>query len=127
MIGGERAVADSLEWLWTALAPTPDRGWGHLGPSGAGHFAKMVHNGIEYGMMQALAEGLALLQRHPDFEFDLPRMMRIWNDGSVIRSWLVELAGNTLESNPGLDGISDEVADCGRWPKRSTSMSRRPF
>lgn len=117
MIGGDRAVVESLGWLWTALAPAPDRGWGHAGPSGAGHYAKMVHNGIEYGMMQALAEGLALLERHPDFEFDLARMTEIWNEGSVIRSWLLELAGDVLRANPGLDRITAEVADSGegRW------------
>jgi 6-phosphogluconate dehydrogenase len=117
MIGGDRRIVESLEWLWTAMAPAPDRGWGRTGPSGAGHYAKMVHNGIEYGMMQALAEGLALLERHPDFEFDLARMTRIWNEGSVIRSWLVELAGDALDRNPDLDGIAAEVADSGegRW------------
>lgn len=115
MIGGDGAVVESLGWLWNALAP--DRGWGHTGSSGAGHYAKMVHNAIEYGMMQALAEGLALLERHPDFEFDLARMTEIWNEGSVIRSWLVELAGGALRSDPGLDGITAEVADSGegRW------------
>jgi 6-phosphogluconate dehydrogenase len=117
MIGGESGAVDSLDWLWTALAPAPDRGWGHLGPSGSGHYAKMVHNGIEYGMMQALAEGLALLERHPDFDFDLERLTRVWNEGSVIRSWLVELAGVALRKDPSLETVTAEVADSGegRW------------
>jgi 6-phosphogluconate dehydrogenase len=117
MVGGEpEAVAHVAPALRT-LAPAPDRGWGHVGPSGAGHFVKMVHNGIEYGMMQALAEGFALLRRKEEHGLDLVQIAKIWRNGSVVRSWLLDLVERALEANPGLDGVAPVVADSGegRW------------
>ncbi|MCD9032607.1 decarboxylating 6-phosphogluconate dehydrogenase [Luteimonas sp. Y-2-2-4F] len=116
-IGGDAALAQRLAPLFATLAPSPDRGWGRVGPSGAGHFAKMVHNGIEYGLMQAFAEGFAILQRKREFELDLAQVADIWRDASVIRSWLLDLAAESLRGNPGLEGIAPHVADSGegRW------------
>jgi 6-phosphogluconate dehydrogenase len=117
MIGGESRVVEPLSPLFSSLAPSAERGWGHVGPPGAGHFVKMMHNGIEYGMMQALAEGFAVLESRGEFDLDLARIASIWNDGSVIRSWLLELAGAVLARDPGLEGIRSEVDDSGegRW------------
>jgi 6-phosphogluconate dehydrogenase len=88
-----------------------------MGPSGAGHFAKMVHNGIEYGMMQSFAEGFALLEKKTEFNFDLARVAETWRHGSVVRSWLLDLTAEALRENPKLDGIGPQVADSGegRW------------
>ncbi|GAA5069957.1 phosphogluconate dehydrogenase (NAD(+)-dependent, decarboxylating) [Lysobacter panacisoli] len=117
MIGGDEIPVERLRPVFEALAPAPDRGWGRVGPSGAGHFAKMVHNGIEYGMMQAYAEGFAILERKQEFGIDLGRLAQIWRHGSVVRSWLLDLSANALERNPTLDGIAPFVADSGegRW------------
>ncbi|WP_342316838.1 phosphogluconate dehydrogenase (NAD(+)-dependent, decarboxylating) [Lysobacter sp. FW306-1B-D06B] len=117
MIGGEETAVERLRPLFEALAPAPDRGWGRVGPSGAGHFTKMVHNGIEYGMMQAYAEGFAIMQKRTDFALDLAQIAQIWRHGSVVRSWLLDLSANALERNPTLDGIAPFVADSGegRW------------
>ncbi len=117
MIGGEEAVVERLRPIFEALAPAPDRGWGHVGPSGAGHFTKMVHNGIEYGLMQAYAEGFSVLSHKPDFEIDLHQVAQIWQHGSVVRSWLLDLVARALEENPTLDGIAPYVEDSGegRW------------
>jgi len=117
MIGGEPAVVERLGSVFRTLAPAPDLGWGHVGPSGAGHFVKMVHNGIEYGLMQAYAEGFALMQRKETFGLDLPQVAEIWRHGSVVRSWLLDLAARALTANPGLEGIAAYVADSGegRW------------
>jgi 6-phosphogluconate dehydrogenase len=116
-IGGDPEIVEALVPLFEALAPSPDRGWVHVGPPGAGHFVKMVHNGIEYGMMQALAEGFAILERRDDFRLDLAGIARVWNEGSVIRSWLLELAGSVFARNPSLEGVRSEVGDSGegRW------------
>ena len=116
-IGGDGSAATSLEPVFRALAPAPDRGWGHVGPAGAGHYAKMVHNGIEYGLMQAYAEGLALLHRREDLVPDPAQIARIWCDGSVIRSWLLELCAEALEQDPKLSSVAPYVADSGegRW------------
>ncbi|MEZ0472495.1 phosphogluconate dehydrogenase (NAD(+)-dependent, decarboxylating) [Luteimonas salinilitoris] len=116
-IGGDAALAQRLAPLFRALAPAPERGWGHVGPAGAGHFAKMVHNGIEYGLMQAYAEGFAILQRKQDLGFDLAQVADIWREGSVVRSWLLDLTADALRGNPALDGIAPFVADSGegRW------------
>ncbi|WP_407353267.1 phosphogluconate dehydrogenase (NAD(+)-dependent, decarboxylating) [Luteimonas sp. R10] len=116
-IGGDAALAQRLAPLFRTLAPAPERGWGHVGPAGAGHFAKMVHNGIEYGLMQAYAEGFAILQRKQDLGFDLAQVADIWREGSVVRSWLLDLAADALRGNPALDGIAPFVADSGegRW------------
>lgn len=116
-IGGEAAAVAALQPLFAALAPAPDRGWAHVGPVGAGHYAKMVHNGIEYGLMQAYAEGLSILAHKQEFAFDLAKVTQAWCHGSVVRSWLLELAADALTRNPRLDGIAPAVADSGegRW------------
>jgi 6-phosphogluconate dehydrogenase len=129
MAGGEKSVVQYISPLLESLAPAPDRGWGHVGPTGAGHFVKMVHNGIEYGLMQAYAEGFALMSDRDDFDLDLSQISEIWNHGSVIRSWLLELVANALRENPGLEGIAPYVPDSGegRWTvmeavERATSL-----
>ena len=117
MVGAEPKVAAVVEPLLRILAPAPDRGWAHVGPVGAGHFVKMVHNGIEYGMMQALAEGLTLLEGKQEFALDLARITALWREGSVVRSWLLDLTAQALQSDARLTGIAPYVADSGegRW------------
>lgn len=117
MIGGDRKVVAGLEPIFQTLAPATDRGWGHVGPSGAGHFVKMIHNGIEYGMMQAYAEGFALMQRKEVFGLDLHQVAELWRHGSVVRSWLLDLTARALADNPTLEGIAAYVTDSGegRW------------
>ena len=117
MVGGDGTVVERLRPIFETLAPAADKGWAHVGPSGAGHFVKMIHNGIEYGMMQAYAEGFALMQRKREFALDLHAVAEVWRHGSVVRSWLLDLAANALNDNPGLDGIAPYVADSGegRW------------
>jgi len=117
MIGGENEDVEALRPIFETLAPAPDRGWGHVGPTGAGHFVKMVHNGIEYGAMQAYAEGFQLMQRKADFNLDLHQIAEIWRFGSVIRSWLLDLAAAALAENPTLEGIAPYVPESGegRW------------
>jgi 6-phosphogluconate dehydrogenase len=117
MIGGEEKIAERLRPIFQTLAPAADRGWGYVGPSGAGHFVKMVHNGIEYGMMEALAEGFAIIDAKKDFAVDATHVAEIWRFGSVVRSWLLDLTAGALERNPKLDGIAPYVADSGegRW------------
>ena len=117
MVGGEEAVVKRLAPILEALAPARDKGWGRVGPSGAGHFVKMVHNGIEYGLMQAYAEGFELMHRKEEFGLDLGRIAEIWRHGSVVRSWLLDLTADALAKNPGLDGIAAYVPDSGegRW------------
>ena len=117
MIGGEASVVERLSPIFKTLAPAADKGWGRVGPAGAGHFVKMVHNGIEYGMMQAYAEGLDLLRHKTDFGLDLLQVSQIWQYGSVIRSWLLDLTADALKANPKLDGIQGFVTDSGegRW------------
>ena len=117
MIGGEEAAVARLRPIFETLAPAPDRGWGHVGPSGAGHFTKMIHNGIEYGLMQAYAEGFSVMQHKTEFAFDLHQVAEIWRYGSVVRSWLLDLTASALKTNPRLDGIAPFVADSGegRW------------
>jgi 6-phosphogluconate dehydrogenase len=114
MIGGEAAVFRHLEPLFKTLAP--ENGYGHMGAHGAGHYVKMVHNGIEYGMMQAIAEGFALMHKSP-YGLDLTRIANLWMQGSVVRSWLVELAGRALSEDPTLQKIRGWVEDSGegRW------------
>ena len=116
-IGGEASVVARLRPIFETLAPAPDRGWGHVGPSGAGHFTKMIHNGIEYGLMQAYAEGFSIMQHKSEFALDLHQVAEIWRHGSVVRSWLLDLTANALQSNPHLEGIAPHVADSGegRW------------
>jgi 6-phosphogluconate dehydrogenase len=117
MIGGDAAVVKRIQPLFESLAPAQDRGWAHVGPVGAGHFTKMVHNGIEYGLMQAYSEGFALLEKNKDFHLDLPKIAEIWRHGSVVRSWLLDLTAQALAENPTLEGIGPSVADSGegRW------------
>lgn len=117
MIGGDASAVESLRPIFETLAPNLDRGWGHVGPNGAGHFVKMIHNGIEYGLMQAYAEGLDLLKHKTDFDLDLHQIAEIWRDGSVIRSWLLDLTARALAENPKLEGIAAYVTDSGegRW------------
>ena len=117
MIGGDTATVERLRPIFETLAPAPDRGWARVGPSGAGHFVKMVHNGIEYGLMQAYAEGFSILRHKTEFTLDLPKIAEIWRYGSVVRSWLLDLAANALRDNPALDGIAPYVVDSGegRW------------
>jgi 6-phosphogluconate dehydrogenase len=114
MVGGEDAVFRHLEPLFRTLAP--ENGYGHMGAHGAGHYVKMIHNGIEYGMMQAIAEGFALMHKS-SYGLDLPRIANLWMQGSVVRSWLVELAGRALEEDPALGKIRGWVEDSGegRW------------
>jgi len=117
MIGGDRTQVERLTPIFKTLAPGPDRGWGHVGPSGAGHFVKMIHNGIEYGLMQAYAEGFTLMQRKEAFHLDLPQIAQTWQHGSVVRSWLLDLTARALAENPTLNGIAAYVSDSGegRW------------
>ena len=117
MVGGERAVVERLRPVFETLAPEPEKGWGYVGPSGAGHFVKMVHNGIEYGMMEAYAEGFEILRAKTDFALDLHEVAQIWRYGSVIRSWLLDLTTAALAEDPDLGDIKGWVADSGegRW------------
>lgn len=117
MIGGDRETVEYLRPVFETLAPSPDTGWGYVGPSGAGHFVKMVHNGIEYGMMEALAEGFEILKNKKEFDLDLAQISQIWRFGSVIRSWLLDLTAMALEEDQELKDIEDYVPDSGegRW------------
>ena len=117
MVGGEREVVDRLRPIFETLAPGPDKGWGHVGPSGAGHFVKMVHNGIEYGLMQAYAEGFEILKVKEQFDLDLHQIAQTWRYGSVVRSWLLDLTAAALGEDQDLEDIKGWVADSGegRW------------
>jgi 6-phosphogluconate dehydrogenase len=117
MVGGEKAPVEKLSPIFETLAPAKDKGWGHVGPHGAGHFTKMIHNGIEYGLMQAYAEGFELLYKKKEMTFDLKQISEIWRHGSVVRSWLLDLAARALNENPTLEGIAAWVPDSGegRW------------
>ena len=117
MIGGPTAAINRLLPVIEALAPGKDRGWIHTGPAGSGHYVKMIHNGIEYGMMQAYAEGFSLLNAREDFDLDLAGIAETWRHGSVVRSWLLDLTANVLAKDQTLDGVEALVADSGegRW------------
>jgi len=117
MVGGEKATVERLRPLLETLAPAKDKGWGRVGPSGSGHFVKMVHNGIEYGMMQAYAEGFAILKKKNEFALDMHQVAEIWRTGSVVRSWLLDLLSIALKENPEMAGIAPYVSDSGegRW------------
>ena len=117
MVGGDKKPVKVITPLLETLAPTKELGWGHVGPNGSGHFVKMIHNGIEYGMMQAYAEGFEILKAKEAFNLDLYQISEIWRYGSVIRSWLLDLTARALEENPELEGIKGWVADSGegRW------------
>jgi 6-phosphogluconate dehydrogenase len=117
MIGGDKEPIEYLRPIFETLAPAADKGWGHVGPGGAGHFVKMIHNGIEYGMMQAYAEGFTIMEKKADFALDLPQISQIWRYGSVVRSWLLDLTADALAKNPTLEGLEAFVEDSGegRW------------
>jgi len=117
MIGGDAEVVKRLSPIFQTLAPGPEKGWGRVGPAGAGHYVKMVHNGIEYGIMQAYAEGLDLFRHKTEFGLDLLQITKIWQYGSVVRSWLLDLTVDALSKNPTLEGIGAYVTDSGegRW------------
>ncbi|MDX2117744.1 MAG: decarboxylating 6-phosphogluconate dehydrogenase [Planctomycetota bacterium] len=117
MIGGDAAAVARLNPIFETLAPAKDRGWARVGPVGAGHFVKMIHNGIEYGMMQAYAEGFAIMQKKTEFNLNLPEIAELWRHGSVVRSWLLDLAAIALKENPQLNGVKPYVSDSGegRW------------
>ncbi len=117
MIGGDEAVVESLRPIFETLAPTADTGWGRVGPTGAGHFVKMIHNGIEYGLMQAYAEGFSIMHSKHALDLDLTQIANIWRHGSVVRSWLLDLTADALKKNPTLDGLEPYVPDSGegRW------------
>jgi 6-phosphogluconate dehydrogenase len=117
MIGGDATSVATLLPLFKTLAPSPISGWGHVGPNGAGHFTKMIHNGIEYGMMQAYAEGFSVLKHKTEFDLDLHQVATIWQDGSVVRSWLLDLTANLLSKDAQLENIAPYVTDSGegRW------------
>ena len=97
MIGGDKEPVERLSPIFETLAPAKDKGWGHVGPAGAGHFVKMVHNGIEYGLMQAYAEGFSIMKHKEPLHLDLPQISQIWRYGSVVRSWLLDLTADALE------------------------------
>jgi 6-phosphogluconate dehydrogenase len=117
MVGGDNAAYKRLEPVFKALAPGKDRGYGHVGASGAGHFVKMAHNGIEYGLMEAYAEGFELMSGKKEYQLDLQQVAEIWRHGSVIRSWLLDLTALALKDNPNLEGLEAYVEDSGegRW------------
>ena len=117
MAGGEPAALEIITPVLKALAPAPDRGWAHVGPVGAGHFTKMIHNGIEYGMMQAFAEGLTLMHGKQEFNLDLAKITELWRHSSVVRSWLLDLTAESLKHDQTLEAIAPVVPDSGegRW------------
>jgi len=117
MIGGKPEVAEKMRPIFETLAPGKEKGWGLVGPHGAGHFVKMIHNGIEYGMMQAFAEGFSILKAKEEFGLDLAQISHIWQHGSVVRSWLLDLAARALDEDTQLEDIKPWVADSGegRW------------
>lgn len=117
MVGADADVGKTMEPILKALAPGEDHGWAHVGPVGSGHFTKMIHNGIEYGMMQAMAEGLDLLKGKTEFDLDLAEITELWRHGSVVRSWLLDLTAEALKHDQDLGDVAPYVADSGegRW------------
>ncbi|GAA4005005.1 decarboxylating 6-phosphogluconate dehydrogenase [Deinococcus rubellus] len=117
MVGGDKAAVESLTPILEVLAPAKNQGWGRMGPAGSGHYVKMVHNGIEYGMMQAYAEGFELMHAKTDMNLDMAQIAELWRYGSVIRSWLLDLTADALSGDPEFSDLSDYVADSGegRW------------
>ena len=117
MVGGDKEHVDAVQPVLKTLAPSADRGWAHVGPVGAGHFTKMIHNGIEYGMMQAYAEGFALLRGKEEFSLDMAQITELWRHGSVVRSWLLDLTAEFMQKDQNLKEIEPYVADSGegRW------------
>jgi 6-phosphogluconate dehydrogenase len=117
MVGGDQAVVEAHRPIIETLAPAPDRGWGHVGPAGAGHFVKMIHNGIEYGLMQAYAEGFEILKAKTEFQLSLGQIAEIWRHGSVVRSWRLDLTARALAADEDLSDVQAWVPDSGegRW------------
>ena len=117
MIGGEASKVKQLQPVFETLAPGETKGWGHVGSNGAGHFVKMVHNGIEYGLMQAYAEGFEIMKAKEEYDLDLHNIAEIWRFGSVVRSWLLDLTAQALKKDADLSDVKDWVADSGegRW------------
>ncbi|NQW34848.1 MAG: decarboxylating 6-phosphogluconate dehydrogenase, partial [Methylophilales bacterium] len=117
MVGATPEVAKAVEPVLRALAVTPQTGWLHAGPVGSGHFTKMIHNGIEYGMMESFAEGLELLKGKEEFGLDIAKITELWRHGSVVRSWLLDLTAEALKADQTLEDIAPFVADSGegRW------------
>lgn len=117
MVGGRETDVARLEPVLKALAPAEDRGWARMGPIGAGHYTKMIHNGIEYGMMQAFAEGFDLLRSKREFDLDLAKVAETWRHASVVRSWLLDLTADALAKEPAMEDIAPIVPDSGegRW------------
>lgn len=117
MVGGSDEAINKVKPVLQSLAPAKDKGWGHVGPAGAGHYVKMVHNGIEYGMMQAFAEGFELLEAKEEMDLDLQQISEIWQHGSVVRSWLLDLIADAFSGDKSLSSLSDYVDDSGegRW------------
>ncbi len=122
MVGGDAAAFQRMEPIFQTLAPSPHRGYGHVGPSGAGHFVKMVHNGVEYGLMQAYAEGFELLEAKREFGLDLRHIADVWRYGSVVRSWLLDMTAAALQEDPKLQSVAAYVEDTGegRWTVRES-------
>ena len=116
MVGGDKEVYEICEPIFEALS-TDGKGYGYMGKSGSGHFVKMIHNGIEYGMMQSMAEGIEILNQKKEYSLDLTQITELWKSGSVVRSWLLDLLNDALKENPNLDGIAPYVEDSGegRW------------
>lgn len=114
MLGGVKEDIDTLSWLWEAMATSG--GWAHFGPGGAGHFVKMVHNGVEYGMNQAIGEGFEILSKGP-YDLDLAKVAHNWSHGSVVRSWLIELLAKAFDADPKLDAYTGKVGggETGKW------------
>jgi 6-phosphogluconate dehydrogenase len=117
MVGGDKPAVDRMKSIFETLAPEPDKGWGHMGPSGAGHYTKMVHNGIEYGIMQAFAEGFEIMRAKKELDLDVAQIAEAWRYGTVIRSWLLDLTAEALKDDPELTDIAPYVSDSGegRW------------
>ncbi|MEK0325212.1 MAG: decarboxylating 6-phosphogluconate dehydrogenase [Nitrosopumilus sp.] len=117
MIGGDKEVVEPLRPIFETLAPGIDKGWGHVGPSGSGHFVKMIHNGIEYGMMEAFAEGFEILRAKKEFNLDIQQVAEIWRFGSVVSSWLLDLTASALSKDKDLASVKGWVGDSGegRW------------
>jgi 6-phosphogluconate dehydrogenase len=128
MVGGDRATVDALKPLFQTLAPGPE-GFGRVGPAGAGHFTKMVHNAVEYGIMQAYAEGFQLLKNKQEYDLDLRQVADIWRNGSVVRSWLLDLISNALGEDPELGDVAPYVADSGegRWAVEEALAQEAPI
>ena len=116
MVGGDKEVYEICEPIFEALS-ADGKGYGYMGKSGSGHFVKMIHNGIEYGMMQSMAEGIEILNQKKEYSLDLTQITELWKSGSVVRSWLLDLLNDALKENPNLDGIAPYVEDSGegRW------------